>query len=282
MALLNLAIVLFVGLVASRLAGSFVKPLRALSTAAKRLSEGEREVEIEETTFSSDEVNLLTRTFNEMSRGLGRNARELEKSHRAVAAANDELVNKNIELSNMNLVLEQLSITDGLTKLHNHRYFQESITRECKRSLRSKDPLALILIDIDYFKRWNDRLGHSGGDQILRHMAEVLNQCVRETDVLTRYGGEEFALLTLDTSLSGANELAEKIRLTIEETDFSIEGINGEERLTISIGVAALHEDHKQLFIDADKALYAAKDAGRNRVCVAPSPPKKSGKKSKA
>jgi diguanylate cyclase (GGDEF)-like protein len=271
-AALNFAIVLFVSLVASRIAGSFVRPLRALSSAAKRLSEGERGVEIDETPFSSDEVNVLTRTFNEMSRGLGRNARELEKSHRAVEAANDKLVAKNDELSNMNVVLEQLSITDGLTKLHNHRYFQESIAKECRRSLRSNDPLSLILIDIDYFKRWNDRLGHAGGDEILRRLAEVLNQCVRDTDILTRYGGEEFALLALDTDLAGAAALAEKIRQAVEEENFMTDVPSEKEKLTVSVGVSEFHGESSQLFTDADSALYSAKDSGRNRVGIAEPP----------
>jgi diguanylate cyclase (GGDEF)-like protein len=271
-AALNLAIVLFVSLVASRIAGSFVRPLRALSSAAKRLSEGERGVEIDETPFSSDEVNLLTRTFNEMSRGLGRNARELEKSHRAVEAANDKLVTKNCELSNMNLILEQLSITDGLTKLHNHRYFQESIAKECKRSVRSTDPLSLVLIDIDYFKKWNDRLGHAGGDEILRRLAEILNQCVRDTDILTRYGGEEFALLALNTDLAGAAALAEKIRQAVEEENFMTDVPSEKEKLTVSVGVAEFQGDSRQLFADADSALYSAKDSGRNRVGIAEPP----------
>jgi diguanylate cyclase (GGDEF)-like protein len=266
---LNLAIVLMVSLVASRIAGSFVKPLHALSEAAKRLSQGEREVEIDETTFSTDEVNVLTRTFNEMSRGLGRNAHELEKSHQAVEAANDELIAKNHELSNVNLVLEQLSITDGLTKLHNHRYFQESIANECKRSLRSKNSLSLILIDIDFFKKWNDRLGHAGGDEILRRLAEVLNVCVRETDILTRYGGEEFAIIALSTNLEGASALGEKIRQAVEAESFVTDIPSEKEQLTVSVGVATLHEDRKQLFADADAALYSAKDSGRNRVVTA-------------
>lgn len=266
---LNLAIVLIVSLVASRIAGSFVRPLRALSDGAERLSRGERDVEIDETTLTSEEVNVLTRTFNEMSRGLERNAREIETSHQAVKVANDELIEKNQELSDVNLVLEQLSITDGLTKLHNHRYFQESIATECKRSLRSKDPLSLILIDIDFFKQWNDRLGHAGGDEILRRLAEVLNQCVRETDILTRYGGEEFALIALNTDLDGAIALGEKIRQSVEEESFVTDVPSEKEQLTVSVGVATLDEDRKQLFNDADGALYTAKDTGRNRVVAA-------------
>jgi diguanylate cyclase (GGDEF)-like protein len=267
---LNLAIVLIVSLVASRLARSFVKPLDALSLAAKRLSEGERGVEIGEIHFSSDEVNVLTRTFNEMSRGLSRNAIELEDSHQAVESANALLTAKNDELLNMNLVLEQLSITDCLTKLHNHRYFQEAFSRECKRSIRSQGPLSLILIDIDFFKKWNDRLGHAGGDEILRHLAEVLNVSVRETDILTRYGGEEFALIALNTNLEGATALGEKIRQAVEADEFVTDVPSEKEQLTISVGVACFSGDRKQLFAEADAALYEAKDSGRNRVVTAP------------
>jgi diguanylate cyclase (GGDEF)-like protein len=267
---LNFAIVLAVGLVALRIANSIVRPLHALSDGAKRLSQGEREVEIDERIFSSDEVRVLTRAFNEMSRGLGRNARELEENQEEIEAANVELVTKNEELSNMNLVLEQLSITDGLTKLHNHRYFQDSITAECRRSSRTADPLCLILIDIDFFKKWNDRLGHAGGDEILRRMAEILNESVRETDLLARYGGEEFALLAINTTLLGAAALGEKVRQAVEETDFVTDVPSERDQLTVSVGVAVYGGDRMQLFADADSALYAAKDAGRNQVIVAP------------
>lgn len=267
---LNLAIVIVVGLLASRIARSIIGPLRALSAAARRLSEGEREVEIPETQFASDEVNLLTRTFNEMSRGLGRNAREIEDNQREIEAANAELLAKNNELSSVNLVLEQLSITDGLTKLHNHRYFQEALTKECKRSLRTENPLCLVLIDIDYFKKWNDRLGHAGGDAILRRIAEILNESVRETDLLARYGGEEFAILAIATDLAGAVALGEKVRQAVVEADFVTDVPSEKQQLTVSVGVAAFAGDRRQLFADADAALYQAKDEGRNRVIVAP------------
>ena len=265
----NLAMVLAVGLIAFRIAGSIVRPLGALSDAAKRLSAGERGVEIDTAETSADEVRLLTETFNDISRGLGRNARELEDNRREIESANQELVAKNTELSNVNLVLEQLSITDGLTKLHNHRYFQEAIAGECKRASRTKDPLCLILIDIDFFKKWNDRLGHAGGDETLRRIAEVLNQSCRETDLLARYGGEEFALLAINTDLEGAAALGEKVRQAVEETNFVTDIPNEREPLTVSIGVAFFAGDRRQLFADADSALYAAKDGGRNQVIVA-------------
>ena len=266
---LIIAIVLGVGLLAFRIAGSLVKPLSALSDAAARLSQGEREVEIEEGVYGTVEVDVLTRTFNEISRGLGRNAQELAENQREIEKANQELVAKNEELSNMNLVLEQLSITDGLTKLHNHRYFQDAIIAECKRATRTGDPLCLVLIDIDHFKKWNDRLGHAGGDEILRRMAEVLNQTCRETDLLARYGGEEFALLAIGTDLVGATAVGEKIRQAVEETDFVTDVPSEREQLTVSVGVAAFAGDRTSLFTDADSALYTAKDSGRNQIIVA-------------
>ena len=131
----------------------------------------------------------------------------------------------------------------------------------------------MILIDIDFFKKWNDRLGHAGGDEILRRLAAVLNRCVRETDILARYGGEEFALLALNTDLDGASALGKKIRQSVEEEHFLTDVPSEKEQLTVSVGVAILEKDRKQLFADADAALFSAKDSGRNRVVIADSKP---------
>jgi len=267
---LSAIIVLVCCLGAMRLAGSIVRPLRALARGAQRLSQGEREVQIEESQ-SSEEIAVLTRTFNEMSRVLGSFARELEENHRAIESANEELVSKNEELSGMNQILEQLSITDGLTKLHNHRYFQDAMHKACKRCVRTKNRLSLLLIDIDFFKRWNDELGHAGGDEILRRIAEIFNQIVRETDLLSRYGGEEFAVLATGTTVDGAVKLAEKLRSEVEASGLGrevSEESDSEPGITISIGVASFQGDRKRLFSEADEALYRAKHSGRNCVVV--------------
>ena len=100
-----------------------------------------------------------------------------------------------------------------------------------------------FLKNIDFFKKWNDRLGHAGGDEILQMMAEVLNQSVRETDLLARYGGEEFALLAINTELSGASALGEKVRQAVESTAFLTDVPSEKEQPTISVGVAAFHGD---------------------------------------
>jgi diguanylate cyclase (GGDEF)-like protein len=265
---INFAIVLAVGLAAFRIAVSIVRPIEALSLAAKRISEGERNVDIPD-AGSSDEVGVLTRAFSDMTMRLTNNAAELQLSHAAVEEINERLRLQNEELHSVNEVLEQLSITDGLTKLHNHRHFQESLLRECKRVERTEEPLSLVLIDIDYFKRWNDRLGHAAGDEILRRLAEVMSELVRETDVLARYGGEEFAVITPNTDQQGALQLAEKIRTAVVEQAFLIDAPGEREPITVSIGVASYQGDRAAFFKAADRALYAAKEAGRDCVMCA-------------
>jgi diguanylate cyclase (GGDEF)-like protein len=265
---INLAIVVVMCMAAFRIAVSIVRPIEALSEAAQRISDGDRDIEIPEQQ-GSDEVAVLSRVFRDMTRTLTRNAVEIERSYATIEETNQSLQLKNEELQEMNEILEQLSITDGLTKLHNHRHFQEALASECKRADRTGEPLALILIDIDEFKKWNDRLGHAGGDEILRKMAMILNDDVRETDVLARYGGEEFALLCPDTHMLGAANLAEKLRHDISEFRFFLDPPSEQMRVTISAGVALYDGDRQRLFNEADNALYRAKDAGRDCVVLA-------------
>jgi len=265
---IDLTVIVLLGLLAYRVAVSMFRPIEALSDAARRISAGEVDVEIPE-TGSRDEVGLLTRAFGNMTVQLANNARELQVSQREVEEAMERLRVQNDELHRVNEVLEQLSITDGLTRLHNHRFFQNYLTKEVKRVDRTEEPLALILIDIDHFKRWNDRLGHSGGDEILRRVAEVMNSMIRDADLLARYGGEEFALLATNTNLEGAVQLAEKIRSEIAATSFTIDPPSERDQVTVSIGVAAYRGDRRELFDEADRALYRAKAGGRDCVMVA-------------
>jgi diguanylate cyclase (GGDEF)-like protein len=262
---INLAIVLVLGFAAFRITASIVRPIEALSDAAKRISEGEKDVVIPESR-ARDEVGVLTRAFSEMTMLLGNNARELEASRQELEEANRQLTSQNEELQRVNEILEQLSITDGLTRLHNHRFFQDHLAKEVKRADRTGEPMALILADIDHFKTWNDRLGHAAGDQILREVAVVMNGIIRETDLLARYGGEEFALLASNTDLPGAVQLAEKIRGAISQTPFLLSPPSEQNRVTVSLGVAVYRGDPSAFFDEADRALYAAKAAGRDCV----------------
>jgi diguanylate cyclase (GGDEF)-like protein len=217
---------------------------------------------------AADEIGLLARTFNKMTARLHRNRLELQQSRLELEAAYSRQRAQNEELQRANHQLEQLSSTDDLTKLYNHRWFQEQLGREAKRALRTHEPLALVLIDIDDFKRLNDRHGHAAGDGVLREVAHAMAAEVRETDFLARYGGEEFALLAPQTDLAGAVGLAEKLRAAVSRAEFFVDGDAGPTRLavTVSIGVALFKGERQTLFNEADRALYRAKASGKDCV----------------
>ncbi|HEX7524683.1 MAG TPA: GAF domain-containing protein [Gaiellaceae bacterium] len=157
------------------------------------------------------------------------------------------------------------AITDGLTGLYNHRYLHERLGEEIERTHEQSGTLALLFCDLDWFKAFNDRHGHSAGDRALRAVARMIETSVRHVDLAARYGGEEFAAILIDTDLGGALEVAERIRVSIEQARFAPE----RERMTISIGVAVAPADaiSKEELIDkADWAMYLAKRRGRNQV----------------
>ncbi len=264
---INLVIVGAFGLFAFQVARSIVRPVVELSARATRIAAGETGVELP-VSPRGDEIGILTHAIREMTERLHANQLELEDKRREIERANLELATHNVQLQQMNETLEQLSITDGLTRLHNHRFFQDHLPQELKRAARTGDPVALLMIDIDDFKRFNDRYGHAAGDDVLRRTAEVMNGVVREMDLLCRYGGEEFALLAGGADLAGALKLGEKIRAAIESARFEVEdaGVRHGVQLTVSIGVASFKGDPRAFFNDADRALYRAKREGKNRV----------------
>lgn len=163
----------------------------------------------------------------------------------------------------------RLMTTDGLTQLHNKRYFDEMLDREVARAKRYKRSFSLLVFDIDLFKKVNDRFGHLAGDAILRQLGAVLLGRLRVNDVLARIGGEEFALITPEVGLDGAQELAGKINRLIGNTYFEFEGTR--VGVTISVGVAEWqphYEDPADLLKAADDKMYEAKRNGRNQVCA--------------
>ena len=172
------------------------------------------------------------------------------------------------ELLESNKRLELLSITDGLTKLYNHRYFQDEMSRAFEESQRYQRPLSLAIIDIDFFKKVNDTYGHAVGDEVLKCVAKIFQESIRATDLAARYGGEEFAVMMPETDLPDALTFAEKIRTLIEETPFQTSA--GSLHVTVSIGVASVPHTRVQaakgVVVAADKALYRAKRNGRNQV----------------
>ncbi len=169
-----------------------------------------------------------------------------------------------------NARLEQLALTDPLTQLLNRRALTERITAEMERALRYDSTLALLMIDLDHFKRVNDTYGHLVGDDVLRDVGQLLSDTIRENDIVARYGGEEFLVLLPETDEDGAEMFANRIRDAIERYLFAGESLAEPLRLTGSVGVAvypaARIESVEDLFARADAALYRAKADGRNRV----------------
>lgn len=164
-----------------------------------------------------------------------------------------------------------LSNTDRLTNLWNYGYFQHQLNEEVKRANRFSRYLSLLMIDIDFFKSFNDNLGHLVGDKLLQELASILKNSCREVDLVARYGGEEFAIILPETYKEKAYSSAERIRKLVAATSFRYSDSEPSKRITISIGVASFPNDAsttKDLIAYADKALYAAKETGRNRVCM--------------
>lgn len=170
-----------------------------------------------------------------------------------------------LQLQERILELERLVSTDCLTGLWNRAHFERLVEAELDRSLRYRQTLSLILIDIDHFKRTNDLYGHQAGDTVLRELALVANASMRSSDGLFRWGGEEFAVLASSTGYRGAGRLAENIRGRVAQHPFP-----GVGRITVSLGVAEHDgtESAEEWFRRADAMLYAAKAAGRDRVHI--------------
>lgn len=175
------------------------------------------------------------------------------------------------KLAEANLALQKLSSLDGLTGIANRRSFDETLQKEWKRSIRGEKSIGLIMLDIDFFKLYNDHYGHQGGDDCLKRVAKGLESAIhRETDFLARYGGEEFSTVLPDTDLNGAIKVAEEMRLTIKDLRIEHAKSKVTDIVSISIGVATVIPlqgmNPEILIAAADQALYRAKDEGRDMV----------------
>jgi diguanylate cyclase (GGDEF)-like protein len=191
------------------------------------------------------------------------------KSLLRIKQLHDELQKKVKQLEQAKERLRELAVTDGLTNLNNYRYFKEYLAKEIKRADRHGANVSLIMLDIDYFKNYNDTNGHLAGDQVLRTIAELMKNNIRSIDFAARYGGEEFAIILSETQKTSARFVAEKLRKIVQVHKFPKESTQPNKNITISMGVATFPDDGKSLerIIDcADQRLYRAKAEGRNRV----------------
>jgi diguanylate cyclase (GGDEF)-like protein len=172
-----------------------------------------------------------------------------------------------IENAQLYQEVQALALTDVVTGVYNRRGMLELGHQEFERSIRFRHPLSVLMIDIDHFKRTNDQLGHEGGDQVLRFLAKLLQNSLRKSDNVCRYGGEEFLVLLSETNISSAMVVGERLRIEFEAATITINGVK--VQCTMSIGAASLQgetSDLLELINQADNALYEAKQSGRNRL----------------
>jgi diguanylate cyclase (GGDEF)-like protein len=175
-----------------------------------------------------------------------------------------------ISIENANLFRQ--ATTDRMTGLYSHHFFEKSLEEEMERARRYKATFSLVMFDIDHFKKFNDTYGHVQGDLIIKEIARLLTQSVRQVDFPARYGGEEFAVILPSVEGKGALVVAERLRKRVEKHEFP--GEHGSLHVTISVGVAEFDQEStyaaSEIVREADKALYQSKEKGRNRVTAAP------------
>ncbi|MDP9205217.1 MAG: diguanylate cyclase [Gemmatimonadota bacterium] len=249
--LLFVALLLLVAGSAAYLLGRFmVRPLDRLTKGVAEVAGGDLEVDLP--AGGGAEVGYLTTVFNHMVARLREGRRELDAIHTTLKKQNEEL--------------ERLSVTDGLTGLANHRFLIHRLIQEGTRADANGGEFAVLMADVDHFKQYNDEFGHPAGDEVLKRVAKLLRQSVRETDCAARYGGEEFAIVMPETSPDEACKIAQKIGRRVAS-----EGFPG-RKITLSIGVAGFPRDADlphAVIAAADRALYQAKREGRNRTVQA-------------
>jgi len=239
--LIGVLMVLGIGLLLAR---SILRPLRQLENGVRRFASGDFSYRI--TSHREDELGRLTQAFNTMVEDMARERKSLQ----------------------------ELSIRDPLTGLYNHREFYRLLREELERALRYRHPLSLLMLDLDFFKKVNDTHGHQAGDHALTTITALIVRQLRRVDEIARYGGEEFAIILPETTGAEATALADRIRQAIAARPVPLSKTD-EINLTVSIGVAVYPDDADTgdgLVNMADKALYRAKNEGRNRVCRSRTP----------
>lgn len=239
-----------------------------------RLALKEQEIKQKEDRFQEE----LKEKVKEATKQLKEKNELLEKGEKDTKKLYEKLKEEERLVKKKNILLQKLSVTDGLTGLYNHRYFQKRIKEEFIRAKRYNFPLSCLMIDLDDFKILNDTYGHQVGDRILTEFSMILNNSIRQVDMAARYGGEEFVVLLPQIDIDGAANVAERFRMAVELHKFF--GTDKPFNITVSIGVSTYlpvqrqtgHADDiktdRDLLKAADTSLYRAKNTGKNRVVV--------------
>ena len=244
-----------------RHADSLTTPRRpAPAAGTPRSATSPETTAVQQYVQQSDEVDSLMHSFSRMLVTIEQQASDVNEYARRLDTAYKELESTSAQL-------KEFSFKDEVTGLYNRRFFSIRLEEEVSRYRRFNHPVSVVLLDLDGFKAVNDDLGHGAGDETLRAMAEILLKQSRGINVICRYGGDEFAVLLVETSKSGARLYADRIRYVLSTWTFA----HG-RRVTASFGIASLPEDvapaADELIRAADEALYAAKRAGKNRVSM--------------
>lgn len=255
---------------------SFAKPIQELSHNAMLISSGHYDIELNSNQYDH-EWQLLTHAFQQMAIEIKDKMMQLNETNIALNSQKSELVelNRTLEarIEAKTHELQELSITDPLTSLYNRRHYISTIQNEMNRAKRHDFTMALMMLDVDYFKRYNDTYGHQAGDDVLIQIAKILKlYTARSGEYAFRLGGEEFAIIVSDMSDEEYLYLGHRIRNEIKALAIMHENNDASQYVTISMGIFVYHPEsimtHEHLYKEADDQLYAAKDNGRNQVML--------------
>lgn len=251
------------------------QPIQQLQIAAQKVCDQNYELTLD--VKRKDELGILAKIFNAMVADIRSYAIDLETKNSQLQnysfVLEQQVQARTLDLQEVNQKLQELANLDGLTQIFNRRYFDEYLKIEWQRTKRTKSWIALILCDVDYFKLYNDTYGHQAGDECLQQITKAIHQCLkRPTDLVARYGGEEFILLLPNTNFQGALLIAEEIKASIKSLKIEHQASEISNFVTLSLGIASTIPEREQepthLIAFADKALYQAKQEGRNCISV--------------